>query len=182
MTANRAGVLSRARMGLTGHNRTTLAAVTVMTGALLTASTHSASATTPAKPHAVKAHPMSAQLALAHATQLWHQEQKHLRLQLTAQKRAHARAAKRAAARATQITPALAHSLALLRSCESTNNYAANTGNGFYGAYQFDLKTWRSIGLAGLPHQASPAVQDAAAARLHAGRGWQPWPVCGRGL
>jgi len=74
----------------------------------------------------------------------------------------------------------MVHPLAVLRQCESTNNYSANTGNGFYGAYQFDLKTWRSLGLAGLPHQAPKLVQDAAVVRLHARRGWQPWPVCGR--
>jgi len=28
--------------------------------------------------------------------------------------------------------------LARLRQCESTDRYAVNTGNGFYGAYQFD--------------------------------------------
>jgi hypothetical protein len=179
MTANRAGVLSRARMGLNGHNRTTLTAVTVMTGALLTASTHAAQATT-TRP--AKAHPMSASMALAHATALWHQEQHRLQLELAQEKRARARAARLAAARATQITPALARSLAELRSCESTNNYRADTGNGFYGAYQFDLKTWRSVGMTGLPHEASPAEQDRAAATLHAHRGWQPWPVCGRRL
>ena len=26
-----------------------------------------------------------------------------------------------------------------LRMCESSNNYSINTGNGYYGAYQFDL-------------------------------------------
>ena len=33
-----------------------------------------------------------------------------------------------------------------LRTCESSNNYAINTGNAHYGAYQFDLSTWRSVG------------------------------------
>ena len=40
---------------------------------------------------------------------------------------------------------------AALRSCESHGNYQVNTGNGFYGAYQFDLGTWRSMGGSGLP-------------------------------
>jgi len=35
-----------------------------------------------------------------------------------------------------------------LRQCESGNNYAINTGNGYYGAYQFDASTWRAVGSA----------------------------------
>lgn len=62
-----------------------------------------------------------------------------------------------------------------LRKCESSNNYSINTGNGYYGAYQFDLATWRSVGGAGYPHQASAAEQDARALMLYRMRGWQPW-------
>lgn len=69
-----------------------------------------------------------------------------------------------------------------LRQCESGGNYAINTGNGFYGAYQFDASTWRSVGGSGLPHNASPAEQDARALRLWSERGDRPWPVCGRHL
>jgi hypothetical protein len=65
-----------------------------------------------------------------------------------------------------------------LRNCESSNDYQANTGNGFYGAYQFTLDTWQMIGGAGRPDQASVAVQDAMAARLQAVSGWGNWPVC----
>ena len=68
--------------------------------------------------------------------------------------------------------------LARLRVCESGNNYAINTGNGFYGAYQFDAGTWRGLGYPGLAHEASPATQDEAAARLQSARGWGPWPGC----
>ena len=64
-----------------------------------------------------------------------------------------------------------------LRQCESGNNYAINTGNGYYGAYQFDLGTWRSVGGTGYPHQAGPAEQDARALQLWRQRGWAPW-VC----
>ncbi len=67
---------------------------------------------------------------------------------------------------------------ARLRQCESGGNYRINTGNGYYGAYQFDLRTWRSVGYSGYPHKASPATQDAAARKLHAQRGWAPWPAC----
>jgi len=62
-----------------------------------------------------------------------------------------------------------------LRMCESGNNYKINTGNGYYGAYQFNLATWKSVGGAGYPHQASPAEQDARALKLYRQRGWQPW-------
>ena len=44
-----------------------------------------------------------------------------------------------------------------LRECESSDNYATNTGNGFYGAYQFTLQTWAGLGLAGLPEPGVPA-------------------------
>jgi hypothetical protein len=72
----------------------------------------------------------------------------------------------------------LADQLGRLRMCESSGNYAINTGNGFYGAYQFDLGTWRGLGYSGYPNQAAPFVQDAAATTLHAQRGWAPWPGC----
>jgi hypothetical protein len=73
--------------------------------------------------------------------------------------------------------------LAVLRGCESGGDYTAATGNGYYGAYQFDLPTWAGLGLAGLPSDATPATQDATVVTLatRAG-GWSPWPVCGQGL
>lgn len=59
--------------------------------------------------------------------------------------------------------------LSTLRTCETHGNYSTNTGNGFYGAYQFMPSTWNSVALligrsdlAGkLPNEASPADQDA---------------------
>ena len=62
-----------------------------------------------------------------------------------------------------------------LRVCESSNDYSINTGNGHYGAYQFDLATWRSVGGSGYPNRAAPAEQDARALVLYRERGWQPW-------
>lgn len=67
---------------------------------------------------------------------------------------------------------------AKLRACESSGNYAANTGNGFYGAYQFDARTWHGLGYSGVASQAPPAEQDQAAQRLYQSRGWEPWPSC----
>lgn len=71
---------------------------------------------------------------------------------------------------------------ARLRQCEAGGNYAANTGNGYYGAYQFSAGTWRSLGYPGLPHQAPPEVQDEAARKLQARSGWGQWPACSRRL
>ena len=65
-----------------------------------------------------------------------------------------------------------------LRMCESGDNYAENTGNGYYGAYQFSLQTWYGLGFSGLPSAASPSVQDRAAAELQARSGWGQWPQC----
>ncbi|MHB8340992.1 MAG: transglycosylase family protein, partial [Mycobacteriales bacterium] len=64
--------------------------------------------------------------------------------------------------------------LAALRGCESSGDYGIDTGNGYYGAYQFDLPTWESLGYQGLPSDASPAIQDNAAMRLEQQRGWEP--------
>lgn len=64
-----------------------------------------------------------------------------------------------------------------LAACESTNTNA-NTGNGFYGYYQFDQQTWESTGRTGLASDYSREEQTAAAADLAAARGGQPWPNC----
>jgi hypothetical protein len=68
---------------------------------------------------------------------------------------------------------------ACIRQHESGGNYSV--GNG--GAYQFELGTWTA--LTGLPSPAEDypaAVQDSAALKLYAQRGWEPWTtrhVCG---
>ncbi len=71
---------------------------------------------------------------------------------------------------------------ACIRQKESGGNYATNTGNGYYGAYQFSERTWLGIGGSGLPSQAAPAVQDAMAQRLQQRSGWGQWSthsLCG---
>jgi hypothetical protein len=70
--------------------------------------------------------------------------------------------------------------LQAIAACESGGNYSTNTGNGFYGAYQFTQSTWESVGGTGNPAAASPAEQDRRAAMLYAQQGSSPWPVCGR--
>lgn len=69
-----------------------------------------------------------------------------------------------------------------LRVCESGGYYGMNSGNGYYGAYQFGMNTWTSLGYSGYPHQASPATQDEAARRLQARDGWGAWPSCASSL
>lgn len=80
---------------------------------------------------------------------------------------------------------------ASVRRCESHNNYSINTGNGFYGAYQFTISTWNWVAeligrtdLIGVrPDLATPADQDRLAEALAfevPGGGLGHWPVCGR--
>lgn len=59
---------------------------------------------------------------------------------------------------------------------ESGCNYATNTGNGYYGAYQFDIRTWNNFD--GYPRAdlAPIAVQDAKAVATYNARGCSPWP------
>jgi hypothetical protein len=71
---------------------------------------------------------------------------------------------------------------AALRQCESGGNYQENTGNGFYGAYQFSASTWTALGYPGRPDQEPPAMQDQAAQKLQAQSGWGQWPACSRKL
>ncbi|MGH2379764.1 MAG: transglycosylase family protein [Candidatus Limnocylindria bacterium] len=68
-----------------------------------------------------------------------------------------------------------------LAECESSGNWAINTGNGYYGGLQFSLGTWESYGgaeFAAYPHEATREEQIAIAERLRAARGYQPWPAC----
>jgi uncharacterized protein YabE (DUF348 family) len=67
---------------------------------------------------------------------------------------------------------------AKLAQCESGGNPATNTGNGYYGLYQFTASTWRSVGGSGLPHEASAAEQTKRAQILQQRAGWGQWPAC----
>ena len=67
---------------------------------------------------------------------------------------------------------------AKLAQCESGGNPRTNTGNGFYGMYQFTLETWQSLGGTGYPHEADAATQTEMAKRLQQRAGWGQWPGC----
>jgi hypothetical protein len=69
-----------------------------------------------------------------------------------------------------------------LRECESGDNYQSDTGNGYYGAYQFSASTWSDLGYPGLPYEEPYWMQDAAAERLEAADGWAQWPSCSAAL
>ena len=65
-----------------------------------------------------------------------------------------------------------------VRQCESGGNYGINTGNGYYGAYQFAGGTWLGVGggkYARYAHQAPKFAQDHMAYRLWKRSGWGPW-------
>lgn len=87
-------------------------------------------------------------------------------------------APKRAATSGSGQGSAPAGAWGRLAQCESGGNPAANTGNGFYGLYQFDAGTWHAMGGSGLPSEASAAEQTRIAQKLQAQSGWGPWPGC----
>jgi hypothetical protein len=69
-----------------------------------------------------------------------------------------------------------------LRMCESSDNYSENTGNGFYGAYQFSQSTWTDLGFPGRPDLEPPGMQDQAAMKDQGISGWGQWPACAAAL
>jgi hypothetical protein len=65
-----------------------------------------------------------------------------------------------------------------LAQCESSGNWAADTGNGFSGGLQFTASTWRAYGGQGAAHIASRTEQIQIAERVRADQGWDAWPAC----
>jgi uncharacterized protein YabE (DUF348 family) len=62
--------------------------------------------------------------------------------------------------------------------CESTGNWSINSGNGYYGGLQFDIRTWIGAGGGAYAPNASLATkaqQIDIANRVYAQRGLQPW-------
>ncbi len=84
----------------------------------------------------------------------------------------------------TKALPTSASSLnwTALATCESGDTPTEDTGNGFYGMYQFTISTWDSLGGSGLPSDASAATQTALAEKLYSESGAGSWPVCGKNL
>jgi resuscitation-promoting factor RpfA len=67
--------------------------------------------------------------------------------------------------------------------CESSGNWAINTGNGYYGGVQFSVSTWTAFGGTRYgvnANRASKAEQIAIAQRVLAVQGPGAWPVCGK--
>lgn len=116
-------------------------------------------------------HPLSSKIVL-----LW---------PLLSHRRTHTGRSRRSSSQRPVLLGTLARDFACIRAHESTDNYSENTGNGFYGAYQFLPSTWDSVvvtaGLAryanGRPDLAPPRVQDEAALTLYHLQGWAPWPL-----
>jgi LysM repeat protein len=89
---------------------------------------------------------------------------------------------------ATVLVPTAAHAAtsdqwSRVAACESGGNWAANTGNGYYGGLQFSESTWSAYGgtsYAPRPDEASASAQMAVADRVLAAQGWGAWPVCSR--
>jgi transglycosylase-like protein len=98
---------------------------------------------------------------------------KHLKRELRAAR--HERAVRRAAERSVASPQ-----LEAIAACESGGNPATDTGNGFYGKYQFTLATWQAVGGSGNPAQAPEGEQDRRAQALMDRAGPGQWPVCGR--
>ncbi len=64
---------------------------------------------------------------------------------------------------------------------ESGENPSTNTGNGYFGLFQFSIASWRGAGgPPGLPSDYGAAVQLQIAENLQAMQGWGAWPVSSR--
>ncbi|CAL9470579.1 ubiquitin-like domain-containing protein [Streptomyces sp. enrichment culture] len=70
-----------------------------------------------------------------------------------------------------------------LAACESGGRPNAVDPSGTYGGlYQFDTRTWQSLGGSGRPQDAPAAEQTFRAKKLYVRRGASPWPHCGARL
>ena len=100
-----------------------------------------------------------------------------------AEEEAARQAAEEAAAREAAANSAQDQNWRNLAQCESgMNQRAYNSAGPYYGYFQFNIGTWQSVGMTGDPRDHSWDQQLAAAKRLHADRGWGPWPACSRKL
>jgi Transglycosylase-like domain len=69
-----------------------------------------------------------------------------------------------------------------LARCESSGNWAIDTGNGYYGGLQFDISTWNGFGGREFASRADQATRDqqiTVATRVRDARGgYGSWPAC----
>lgn len=69
-----------------------------------------------------------------------------------------------------------------IAACESSGNWACNTGSGFYGGLQFLQSTWVEFGGLDFAPRADLATRDEQiiiAENVLAVQGIGAWPVCG---
>ena len=82
------------------------------------------------------------------------------------------------AAFVSTLDPARAATWDQIAECESSGDWAANTGNGYYGGLQFDPDNWAAYGGEAQPDMASREAQIMVAERILAEQGWGAWPAC----
>lgn len=93
-----------------------------------------------------------------------------------------AKAARKHAVAHVVTATASGDAFAQLRYCEAGGDYTRNSGNGYFGAYQYNIGSWGNYGGFARADLAPPSVQDAKAQADQAARGWSPWPACARKL
>ena len=74
------------------------------------------------------------------------------------------------------------HNWDAVAACESSGDWTANTGNGYYGGVQMDMTFWRNYDgptFAPRPDLATREQQITVAERGLAVQGAGAWPVCG---
>ncbi|HUR76787.1 MAG TPA: transglycosylase family protein, partial [Acidimicrobiales bacterium] len=91
--------------------------------------------------------------------------------------------ASRAAVRPRYTGPITDDIFIRLSWCEAGGRPDAVSRSGrYFGAFQFSLATWHSMGMPGSPVDFPYEVQLDTAKRLQARSGWGQWPVCARRL
>lgn len=91
--------------------------------------------------------------------------------------------ASRSLVRPRYAGPVTDATFAALARCEAGGRADAVSRSGrYFGAFQFSLATWQSMGMTGRPIDHPYEVQLATAKRLQMRSGWGQWPVCSRRL
>jgi Transglycosylase-like domain len=85
-----------------------------------------------------------------------------------------------ASANGATVAGVARETLEAIASCESGGDPTAVSSDGTYlGKYQFDTRTWASVGGSGDPAAAPEEEQDYRAALLYSRSGSSAWPNCG---